>query len=437
MSSIADLERSDRRALAMLLATIVMAGAELSFDTALVVKITAFFGIDDRDFGLLLALTTMAMAAASPPWGYWADKYRRIKLIQLSQGIIAASTILSGLCLVWNLPYSVFFVIKVVSGLGLAGLGPVATSAVMDTVPLAKRGAVFGWVGVAWALGGAVGMLMPALCMSARIGLGVTYLLAAAIALAFTAALGAVREPRRGAQDEALLSSVGAGKAEYRNRIRFSDLKPLLLRPINLLLVAAIFFFQFPIQALAVWFITFMMRNHGLNELIATQFLFLAFLGQPFGNALGGAWTDRALRWRRSGRVWVMIGMAAASPLFFIAAMLIPFHWIAFAALMILANFLMVASGPGITIVSLEVNLPEHRGTISALMAIWANLARALAWYLPPLVAAALGGRYDRAFVLTAAAYLPLTAVYVLMSRRVEKDLDEVNRTLESRAEDF
>ena len=389
----ANTDKSDLRALLMLLASIFMAGAALSYDTPLVVKITLFYGISDSDFGFLLALTTLVIAISSAPWGYSADKYQRIILIRISQGIIAVSMLLAGVCLQWKLPYPVFFAVKLLSGIGLSSAGSVSTSAVMDTAPLPKRGAAFGWVGVAWVLGGAGGMLLPSVCMLLKMSLGVTFIIGSIPGLAFTAALFFVKEPRRGAQDEALKDLLGTGKAEYAHHIRFSDLKILLSRPVNILLVFAVLFFQFPSQVLTVWFVTFLMRNHGLNEFTSTMLMFLAFFGQPFGNAIGGVWTDRAYRWKRWGRLAAMIAMAVFAPVFLIAAMLLPLNWVYFVPTMMLANFFMVAHGPGITTVSMEVNLPEHRGTISALLNIWSSVARSLAWWIPPIIAVAFGGR--------------------------------------------
>jgi len=437
MSPEANAQKSDTRGLLMLLWSIIMAGAQVSFEIPLVVKITEFYKITDADFGLLLGLTTFFMAAATAPWGYAADKYQRIKLILISQAIIAASLVLAGVCFELRLPYAVFFALKLLCGIGMAGIGPVATSAVIDTVPLVKRGAAFGWVGVAWVMGGAFGMLLPAACMSLHLSLGVTFFIGGIIGTAFTFALFFVKEPKRGAQDEALKDFVGADKAEYGHRIRLSDLKALLKKPANILLVFAMLFFQFPQQAITLWFITFLMRNHGLKEFIATQLMFLTFLGMPIGNAFGGAWTDRAFKKKRTGRTRVMIVMAIFAPLFLIAAMALPFNWLVFAPLMILTNFFIVASGPGLTTVSLEVNLPEHRGTISAILALFSNIARALAWYFPPLIAAAFAGRYDRAFMLTAVFSFPLVAVYILMTLRIEKDLDFVNNTLKDRTKEF
>jgi len=430
-------EKADTRGLLILLAAIYMAGAGISFEVPLVVKITGFYKITDSEFGLLLGLTTLIGAVSGMPWGYWADKYRRIRLIIISQAIISACIIISGLCLALQLPYPVFFAVQLFSGVGLAGIGPVATSAVIDTVPLEKRGAAFGWVGVAWVVGGAGGMLVPALCMLLKLGLGATFLIMGSSTLIFLAALFFVEEPKRGSQDQALKEYMAGEGVDYTHHIQFSDLKVLLKKPVNILLVFAMLFFQFPQQVISVWFVTFLMRNHNLSEFIATQFMFLAFLGMPFGNALGGAWTDAAFKKKRTGRVMVMITMAVIAPVFLVAAMKIPYQWVLFAGLMVIANFFMVASGPGMSTISVEVNLPEHRGTISAILALFSSLARALAWYIPPVIAAVFSGRYDRVFVFTAISFAPLVLIYFLISRRIGKDLDFVNNTLKDRTKEF
>ena len=273
-------DRADQRALNMLLAAIAMCGAGLSFDTILVVKITAFYRITDADFGMLLGLSCFLMALASGPWGYLADRRPRLQLIRLSQGLVALSLLGSAAAFVFDLRYGFFVAVKILAGLGLAGVGPVATSAVMDTVPHEKRGAAFGWVGVAWALGGAGGMLLPAVCMALHATLGLTYFLGAAVLIAFPAGLYLVREPRRGVHDQALQEAVGAG-AEYNYAINPADLKPLFANPTSLLLIAATLCFQFPIQTIAIWFVTFLMRNHNATEFIATQLMFIAYIGQP------------------------------------------------------------------------------------------------------------------------------------------------------------
>ena len=176
------------------------------------------------------------------------------------------------------------------------------------------------------------------------------------------------------------------------------------------------------------------MRNHGFTELKATQLMLISFSGLGIGLALGGTISDWAYKWKRSGRVWVMILMAALAPVFLIAALSLPFRLIWFVPLMIAANFFIIGGGPALTTLSLEANLPEHRGTISALLSIGTSIALGLAWYLPPLIAAALGGRYHHALILTAAAYLPLIVTYLLMKSHIEEDLDRVKSILSERA---
>jgi MFS family permease len=428
---------ADRRARLALLAAIVLAATGMSYETPLVVKITQWYGISDADFGWIQGLGTLVVAVIGLFWGYGADRRPRLRLILMAELLILLSMLLSAACLHFHLPYAFFAAVRIGAGLGLGGIGPIATSAVMDTVKYEQRGAAFGWVGVAWVAGGVVGMLAPAVCLRMGLTLGAIYLVGAVIALGFISALIFVKEPRRGAYDHALRDTVGAGKAEYQYRISRSDLVTLLSRPFNLLLIPAMIFLQFPAQVLIIWFITFLIRNHGISEAPATALLFLSFAGQPFGNAFGGAWTDRAFARKPSGRLTVMIALTAAAPILLAAAMLIPFHWLVFAPLMILANFFMVASGPGLTTAALELNLPEHRGTISALLNVWSNLARGAAWLLPPIIAAAAGGRYERAFLVTAVAYLPLILTYVFMARRIEPDLARLHAILEQRAKEM
>lgn len=427
--------QANRRTYWMLMAAMTVAGASGGFEVSLVVKITGFYGITDSAFGLMLGLTTLVLGVSSVPWGYWADKHRRVRLLIISTGFIVACMLTATLCLQWRLPFWMYFTVKLLSGFGLAGIGPISNSMVMDSVPLPKRGAAFGWFSVAFGGGGASGMLMTSGCMQLHLSLSLTYLLGAMVQGIFFLALFSVKEPCRGAQEEALHDAVGAGREEYRYTIEPQDLKMLVQRPINLLLAATALFFGFAPAVLTIWFVTFAMRNYGLSEFAATQLTLVVFAGQPIGAVLGGVLADRAYRWKRTGRAAVMIIMAAVAPMFLIAAFALPFRLFPFVPLMILANIFIIAGGPALTAISLEVNLPEHRGTITALYAVCGSISLGLAWLIPPLIAEAFGGEYQYALSMSAVAYLPLIITYLLINARIEKDLDHVDRILGERAE--
>ena len=259
--------RANLRTYFILMIAMGISGAGYNFDVPLVVKITGFYNISDGVFGLMLGLTTMVMAATSAPWGYWADRHRRVNLMKISIGIIFTCALLVGACLQCGLPFRVFFIVKLLSGLGFAGVLPIAYSAVMDSIPLRQRGTAFGWIGLAYAGGGALGMLIASGCMQINLSLGSAYLLSAAVEGTLLLALFSMKEPRRGSQDEALQDAVGLGKGEYSHHLELGDLKELMRKPINLLLCAAAVFFNFPPAVLTIWFITFLMRNHGLTGL--------------------------------------------------------------------------------------------------------------------------------------------------------------------------
>jgi len=434
MESEINTNHADLRTFWMLVAAMAFAGAGGGFEVPLVVKITGFYGISDSIFGLMLGLTTVVMGVASVPWGYWTDRYRRIKLLIISMGFIFACMLTLALCLQLRLPFWMFFTVNLLWGFGLAGIGPITASMAMDSVPLPQRGAAFGWFGVAFGGGGALGMLMASGCMQLHLSLALTYLLAAIVQGIFFLALFSFAEPRRGVQDEALHDALRAGQGEYNYAIEPHDLKMLVQKPINLLLAITGVFAGFTPAVLMIWFVTFAMRNHGLSELAATVLTLVAFAGQPVGSVVGGVLADRAYRWKRTGRVAVMFLTAALAPVFLIAAFALPFRLFPFVPLMILTNFFITAGAPAATAISLEVNLPEHRGTITAFYIICGSLSLGLAWLIPPLIAEAFGGQYQYAMIMSTAAYLPLIITYFLINSRIEKDLDHVNSILGERA---
>ena len=425
---------SMRYTLLMILGSIFYNSSAINFEAPLIVKLTHLYRISDSDLGLLLGLTTAIMAAGGIPWGYWADKYPRNRLLSLSMAITALSMFTSAMGLYLQLPYAVYFVFKLLAGLGLAGVGPIALSAIMDTIPAQKRAAAMGWVGVAFAVGAGSGMFLGSICMRLGLGLGFAYLLSAVLGFFFSLWPLLAREPRRGSQDEALKDAFVTGREEYRHHITLTDFRVIFSKPINLQLLALTIFIQFPIQVIGIWFVTSLMRQHGLNELNATILMIVVCLGQPVGNILGGLWADRAYRTRRTGRLKVMIVVGILAPVFLLAGILSPFHLMLFIPLIFIANVFIGSTTPPSSAMGLEVNLPEHRGTFSAMGFLVVYGVRALAWWLPPLIAVAYGGNYNMAFVFTAMMYAPLVVLCAFMMLRIEPALDHVQAILAARA---
>ena len=428
-------DRSMLYTMLMIFFSICFISAVTCFEAPLIVKLTSFYRITDSDLGLLLALTTALMALAGIPWGYWADKYSRTRLLSLSLAITTLSMFGSALCLNLHLSYSVYFAFKLLAGLGLAGAGPIAMSAVMDTVSAEKRAAAMGLIGVAYASGAAVGMFLGSICLRLGMSLGFAYFIGALPGILYSLWPLLAKEPRRGSQDEALRETVGSGQAEYLHHITLSDFKVLFSKPVNLQMLIITFFIQFPLQVISVWLVTSLMRQHGLNELNATTLMIVVGLGQPVGYVLGGVLSDLAYSRRRTGRLRVMIAAGILGMIFFLTGFLSPFHLILYVPLLLVTNVFIAALSPPASAMGLEVNLPEHRGTFSSLGYLVTNGARAAAWWLPPLIAASYRGNYNMAFVFTALVYFPLVALCAFMMPRIEPALDHVQAILAARAE--
>jgi MFS transporter, Spinster family, sphingosine-1-phosphate transporter len=415
--------------------SICFISAATCYEAPLIVKLTRFYTVTDSDLGLLLALTTAIMALAGIPWGYWADKHQRTMLLSLSLAVTTLSMFASALCLYLNFSYPFYFASKLLTGLGLAGAGPIVMSAVMDTVPSEKRAGAMGLIGVAYAAGGAVGMFLGSVCMRLGTSLAFAYFIGALPGIFYSIWPQLVKEPRRGSQDEALKETVGSGQAEYLHHINLSDFRALLSRPFNQMILILTFLIQFPIQVLSVWLVTSLMRQHGMNELGATTLAIIVGIGQPVGYVLGGVLSDRAYRKHRTGRLRIMTAMGILAMVFFLACFLSPFLMILYVPLLIAVNLFIAALAPPATTMGLEVNLPDHRGTFSAIGYLVTNGARAAAWWLPPLIATAYGGSYSTAFVYTALVYLPVAALCAFMMPRTDQALNHVQAILSARAE--
>lgn len=404
------------------------------YETPLIVKLSQHYGVRDSDLGQLLAVTLVIMSVMQLVWGYWTDKFSRIRLMAISLFIITACALLTGVSLVLNMPFAVFAGLKLASGIGLAAIGPVIGSVIMDAVPATKRSSAFGWIGLAWGIGGGLGPLMASFCVDQGLGLSGAYLAAAVLCLGSAILALCTREPERGAQDEAIRELVAGGEAHYAYRIRPSDFPLILRKPANLLVGGATMLYQLPVQLLGFWFITYMMRQHGVNEMQATTMFLIAFAGQPLGNIIGGILSDRVAGRGERQRLSFMIAMAIMAQITLVAALVLPLHVWVFLALMLVANAFISGGGPGLSTIGLEINLPEHRGVFSALMGLITNIVQAFSWWLPPLIAASFGGDYGKSFLICTAVFLPLVGLYLVVARRIGRDIAAVGAVLQTRA---
>ncbi|MGC1381386.1 MAG: MFS transporter [Candidatus Baltobacteraceae bacterium] len=111
------------------------------------------FGVPTGDlawvFAVYLLVTVVSIALA----GTLADRYGRRPVYLTCIALFAAGSILA----IAAPSYAVFLVARAIQALGAGGIFPVATAAIGDSVPSARRGAALGMVAATWGLAAVIG----------------------------------------------------------------------------------------------------------------------------------------------------------------------------------------------------------------------------------------------------------------------------------------
>lgn len=413
--------------------------ADVGLDMALIVKITALYGVTDFDFSLFildpfLGLYILFMFV----WGYASDRVSR-KQIMFFTILLGDLFILgTGLALYWRWPFWAVASCRALSAVGLAGVVPVSSSMLVDVVPPEERAGAFAWMGVAGLLGTGLGFLISGLL--AWMGVFVPYLIGAGLGLGFAIGVLFLRDPPRGQTEKALSELIAQGKLDYAYRISGRQLLDLARHPSNLYLFGFAFLYNLPGAALGSFFITFLIRNHGFQEGPAAIFTCVVFGTEVFGQLYFGRLGDRRYQRLSHGRLQVMFWTTLAGLPFLAAGFVLPFsahdlpRMALFSLLVMLGSGVMIGANPNRMATVCDLNLPEHRGTIIGLNTIAGTLSSLVAAPACTFLALRLSGSYAHAFLILFLCFIPAALILLPLRRRFASDLAATAATLKSRA---
>jgi MFS family permease len=421
-------------------------------------SIGAAFGVDEAAVAVVTTITFLLSAVAAIGWAYAGDRRDRKPVLMAGTLVWAAGT--AGTAFAGG--YLTFLVAQIVAAIGLGAVASVGFSVVSDLISPRRRGLVMSFWGLSQGVGTLAGTLIGGLLGSQdwrRPFLVVTVLgLAATVAYAFTYDI-----PRGDSEPEL------AGVA-YDHRISRSDLPRILRRRTNVWLIMQGLSAQVAFGSL-VWLpVLFRARaedqgySAGTAILVGSVFATLFQLGGAL-SILGGLVGDRLQRRTPRGRALVAaVGVFAAVPfylvLFFVpmridvpdgagagAVVLGVFRNVlneptvaAALATAVLALALTSANSPNWFAMIVDVNPPEHRGTVYSLGNLVNGVGRAggnalvgvafrgLSGAFPPPLNYAVGLAAFQLF------FIPTSVMYWLASRTVARDMAGVHELLAARA---
>lgn len=260
-------------------------------------------GLSYAQLGYIDSIRVIFQTFSGPFWGMLADRYSRKWILVIGTGVWGLWTSICGFVTgYWQL-----LLVRVIACIGLGCLYPAAFSLLADSFGPKQRGramgaisaiGMFGIVAGALAFGEIIGISEDGWRIG-FIGLGVTSALSGLVIALF------VKEPVRGAAEPELETVISETSAA-QFRFKLAEVKELFrIKTVLVNFLQGIFMLT-TINALATFYVTWLVDDRGFSEADAPLFFGGVVVALALGNFVGGWVGDWAYhRWPRYGRAVV------------------------------------------------------------------------------------------------------------------------------------
>jgi MFS transporter, Spinster family, sphingosine-1-phosphate transporter len=358
-------------ALLMLVSIINAADKELLAPVAEAVRVDLH--MNDIQLGMVRSAVFLAALIGQFLWGPLSDRWVRKNIIVI--GTVLWSSITWMTAFVVSFPQLLF----ARAGMSFAEgcFNPSSYALLTDTFPRERHGLVLGLMSLTYPVGTAAALVVASLVGTHHWRLPFIYYGVAGVVLGLLVWI-LVREPKRGATEEA----VEAGEGAYVGRFSFAEFRRVLAIP-TVLLGFGLDTCQATINwSIAFWAPTYLVRyNIAPNPEVAAISLLPAIMGFVCGAVLGGWLIDRLRRRTIRAAAWVaLIAMAGG-----LVMALFVFNIFSLALLMAAAFLLGLITYmvmPAVNIIFFSVVPPETKATTIATSNVLLNLVTALVSFL-------------------------------------------------------
>ncbi len=353
---------------------------------SLQVDISATFGLNDLQWGLVNSGALIVATVLYPLWGYLYDRYARAKLLALASFIWGATTWLSSIVR----SYPAFLGTRASTGIDDSAY-PGLYSLVADYFGPKVRSRVYGILQVPGPLGYLVGMVLGLMVAPKLDGLlfGLegwrTIFLATGllgIVMAIVIFLGVKDMPRGKAEPEFEgMQEVG------QFRFSWSEAKQIFKKKTMWFVFLQGFAGVFPWNVITYFFIGYLLTERGYDENSVLYVMGPVVLILAAGYFVGGALGDWLFKRTKKGRILVSSAGVILGAIFLLLALLTPVeNRLLFFIWMSLTALFMPFSSPNVLATIFDITAPEVRSTAQAVEYFVENSGAALA----PIIAGAV-----------------------------------------------
>lgn len=415
--------------------------------------------------GIVSALNILTTAISSVYWGYLSGKFKRKKLIIIGTLIWVLSVFLTA----YSHSYFQLLLFQILTGIGLGCIASIGFSVLTDSIPYQYRGLILSLWGMTQGLGGIFGSLLASLVATSSTW-RTPFILVGFIGFFLIVLYLFVKEPVRGESDPELKELIKEGSS-YNYIIEAKHMIEILFKGSNMYLYLQAFFMNISTGSL-IWLPTlyiYKIQQEGYNSktaMIAAGYLYAIFQLGGMTSAYFGHLGDKLQTKTFKGRAlltavfvfltapfYVLMFMVPMSnlslpsdnnPFFILISLLkeiITNPWILLIfVLSFFASAAQSANTPNWLALITDVNLPEHRGTAFSVANLSNSLGRTLGNIGVGIVLSLVSvySNEPMSYIITLSLLqiflIPSSICYVLMAKNNVRDIRNVKRTLNERA---
>ncbi|MHA1250587.1 MAG: MFS transporter [Candidatus Helarchaeota archaeon] len=347
--------------------------------------------------GVAEAAYIISIAIFTIIFGYFADKYDRKWILFLGSLVGGVFYLLTA----FTFSLTELIIIRIMAGMGIGCVMPVAFSMISDSISTTSRSKAFSFWGVASFLGNGIGAIIgggyvvseseyvPWIWHEPFIYIGIFGIIIGIFPLI-------VKEPKRGSKEDQLKSILSNEALKYSYRIKLKDLKNIYKRKSNFWLVAN--FIDTIAPGLLVAYILPYFVNYMTFDIILLLVLLIIVAGLIIGN-FGLAFLAE-------------IGINLGVGLTFTFGI-----------------------GPNWYGTLIDVNLPENRGTMIATATFLDQIGRAIG----TVVGGYLAATFSLMVAIQSASFFMLLSIFPWFPvlKYIRKDLSEIDSILSDRADEL
>lgn len=424
----------NRKTLALILMIVIVGflNADQNVMNSTLVLIENEFHANDADIGLMSGLFTLLGAVISIIWGYLSDKRNRKTLFIASILIAQVPCLLTA----FSANYSQFFILRILTGIGVGASFPTIFSLIGDMYEEKRRTSAITWMVTVIGVGQIIGQVLGGY-LGPAFGWRFPFILSAIpglIALVFFYIY--VPEPKRGAAEAATKNLVHDGHA-YTSTIKLADYLSIVRVKTNLFLFIQGLLGTIPWGAIPLFLVKFLNESRGFSiEEATTVFLFFG-LGTTVGTIIGGLWGGKLFEKKPSYMpllcsISTFIGTFIAVLIFILP---LGKNLIVTVFLGFVASTIVSITNPNMKTMLMDVNVPENRGAIFSIFNLTDSVGTGIGKLVGGILSVSLGTGV--ALSISTMLWIPCAIFLFITAYIFEDDIKKMQIKLERTASEM